>query len=151
MENMEIERKFIPLEIPYDLSELKSKLIEQGYLNTDPVVRVRRTDDKYTLTYKGSGMKERVEYNLPLNENAYNNLIKKVDGNIITKRRYLIPLENGLIGELDVFEGKFDGLIMLEVEFESTKQSDSFEVPGWFGKEVTYDKRYHNSNMSQEK
>lgn len=151
MENMEIERKFLPEEIPYDLTELKSKFIEQGYLNTEPVVRVRRTDDKYTLTYKGSGMKERVEYNLPLNESGYNNLIKKADGNIITKRRYLIPLENGLTGELDVFEGKFDGLIMLEVEFESVEQSDQFVVPKWFGKEVTYDKRYHNSNMSQEK
>lgn len=28
-------------------------LIEQAYLNTDPVLRIRRQDDEYYLTYKG--------------------------------------------------------------------------------------------------
>lgn len=149
MENMEIERKFLPTEIPYELEKLESHFIEQGYLNTEPVVRVRRTDNRFTLTYKSGGMFAREEYNLPLNESGYLNLVKKSDGNIITKRRYLIPLENGLTGELDVFEGALEGLVMLEVEFESTEQSDKFVVPEWFGKEVTFDRNYHNSNMSK--
>ena len=65
---MEIERKYLIDEIPFDLKDYSCKVIEQGYLNTDPVVRVRRSNDKYILTYKGSGLMVREEYNLPLNE-----------------------------------------------------------------------------------
>lgn len=68
---MEIERKYLIDEIPFDLKDYSCKVIEQGYLNTDPVVRVRRSNDKYILTYKGSGLMVREEYNLPLNEKAY--------------------------------------------------------------------------------
>ncbi len=39
---MEIERKYLIDEIPFDLKDYPCKVIEQGYLNTDPVVRVRR-------------------------------------------------------------------------------------------------------------
>ena len=41
----------------------------------------------------------------------------KADGNVITKTRYKIPLNQGLTLELDLFEGLFDGLVMGEVEF----------------------------------
>ena len=43
---MEIERKFTVKEVP-DLSKYDFHVMEQGYLNTDPVVRVRKEDDKY--------------------------------------------------------------------------------------------------------
>ena len=49
---MEIERKYLIDEIPFDLKDYPCKVIEQGYLNTDPVVRVRRSNDKHILTYK---------------------------------------------------------------------------------------------------
>ena len=49
---MEIERKYLIDEIPFDLKDYPCKVIEQGYLNTDPVVRVRRSNDKYILTTK---------------------------------------------------------------------------------------------------
>lgn len=93
---MEIERKYLIDEIPFDLKDYSCKVIEQGYLNTDPVVRVRRSNDKYILTYKGSGLMVREEYNLPLNEEAYRHLIQKADGIIISKKRYLIPLTGRL-------------------------------------------------------
>ena len=55
---MEIERKFTIRELP-DLSEYSFHVMEQGYLNTDPVVRVRKEDDTYYLTYKGKGLLSR--------------------------------------------------------------------------------------------
>ena len=81
-------------------------------LCTDPVVRIRRQDETYILTYKGKGMVAREEYNLPLNEHAYLHLKEKADGNVITKKRYLIPLPDNLTIELDVFEGAFQGMIL---------------------------------------
>lgn len=148
---MEIERKFIPKNLPEDLNQFKSHKIEQAYLNTAPVVRIRKQDDSYFLTYKGGGMMAREEYNLPLNRESYEHLLTKADGNIITKTRFLIPIHDGLTAELDIFEGKFAGMLLVEVEFESIKQAEVFVPPEWFGEDVTNDGRYHNSYLSRVK
>lgn len=76
---MEIERKFLIDKIPesIDLSGLKCRRIEQGYLCTEPVVRVRRDNDDCYLTYKSKGLMVREEYNLPLTRAAYDKLIKR--------------------------------------------------------------------------
>ena len=145
---MEIERKFTVKELP-DLSSYPYLILEQGYLSTEPVVRVRRENDTYYLTYKGKGMLSREEYNLPLTAEGYSHLLSKADGNIITKTRYEIPEANGLIIELDIFEGRFQGLILAEVEFKNIEQAMSYNPPEWFGKDVSNDTNYHNSTMSR--
>lgn len=146
---MEIEKKYLLKEVP-DLGNYECHRIEQAYLCTDPVVRVRREDETYYMTYKGRGMLAREEYNLPLNPQAYEHLSAKADGNVIRKTRYLIPLqENGLTAEVDVFEEPFAPLVMAEVEFVSEEQAEQFVPPEWFGEEVTFDRRYHNSYMSR--
>lgn len=142
---MEIERKFLIKELP-DLSKYEFLEIEQGYLSTNPVVRIRKKNDKYILTYKGSGLFAREEIEANLTKEAYEHLATKIDGYLITKKRYLIPLDPYTI-ELDVFEGHMEGLIMAEVEFPSVEEANSFTPPTWFGEDVTEDKRYHNSNM----
>ena len=144
---MEIERKFLIKNMPDNLEQYKYHDIEQAYLCTSPVVRIRKQDDEYYLTYKSKGMMAREEYNLPLGREGYEHLLPKADGNILTKRRYLIPLDDGHMVELDVFDGVKKGLIMAEVEFESEEAAKEFIPQEWFGEEVTYDSRYHNSNM----
>ena len=91
---MEIERKFLITQLPDDLDDYPFLTITQAYLCTNPVVRIRRQDDEYYLTYKGGGMMVREEYNLPLNKEAFAHLLAKADGNIISKKRYLIPISN---------------------------------------------------------
>ncbi|MBR6257800.1 MAG: CYTH domain-containing protein [Lachnospiraceae bacterium] len=146
---MEIERKFLISSLPDDLESYPFHLIEQGYLNTDPVVRVRRQDNEFYLTYKGKGFLAREEYNLPLNREAYEHLITKADGNIICKKRYLIPIKDSdLTIELDVFEGAFAPLILAEVEFTSIEEAESFTPPAWFKEDVTNDRHYSNSYLS---
>ena len=145
---MEIEKKYLIKSLPQALDTFAYHLIEQGYLCTNPVVRVRRQDDDYYLTYKGGGMMTREEYNLPLNKEAYEHLIVKADGNIITKKRYLIPLDDDLTCELDIIEGIFAGLIIAEVEFQSEADALAFTPPAWFGEDVTFDPHYHNSYLS---
>ena len=71
---------------------------------------------------------------------------------MISKTRYLIPLGiEDLVAEVDVFEPPFAPLIMAEVEFESEEQANTFVAPNWFGEDVTFDGRYHNSYMSRMK
>lgn len=148
---MEIERKFLVDAIPADLSSYNCRLIEQGYLSTDPVVRVRKDNNAYYLTYKGSGMMAREEYNLPLTPEAYKHLLAKADGNIIAKHRYEIPDGTGKTIELDIFDGVFSGIVLAEVEFESVEEAQSYTPPDWFSADVTNDCNYHNSNMSKKK
>ena len=117
-------------------------------MNTDPVIRIRKEDDNYYMTYKGRGMLAREEYNLPLNAESYDHLLPKCDGNVISKKRYLIPFGKYTI-ELDVFDAPFAPLIIAEVEFGTKEEAESFTPPAWFLEDVTYNKEYHNSNLSR--
>ncbi len=147
---MEIERKFTIKSLPENLSSYPCRLIEQAYLNTDPVIRVRREDDTFYLTYKGKGLLAREEYNLPLNEQAYYHLLEKADGVIISKKRYVIPIEDtSLCVELDIFEKPFAPLIIAEVEFPDKETAEAFVPLDWFSQDVTNDPAYHNSNLSR--
>ena len=196
---IEIEKKFTVKEIPFELEQYPYHEIEQGYLNVHPAIRVRREDDIYYMTYKGNvpirdkdyGPRERnenvrqatdvhdvsdnigqTEYNMPLDKESYENLARKADGNVIRKRRYLIPLnenafsadylkkdpstkkalESGNIKiELDVFKEPFDGRILAEVEFPSEEAARNYKPADWFYEDVTGDRRYSNSQMSTEK
>ena len=145
MENMEIERKFLVKKIPDNLDTYERMDMIKGYLNTAPVVRVRKENDDYVLTYKGSGLLSHSEYNLPLNKESFEHLLKKCDGIIISKSRYKIPIENNLTAELDIFKGDLDSLKLVEVEFGSVEEANNFIPPEWFGEDVTTDGRYHNS------
>lgn len=162
---MEIERKYLVHTLPENYQAYPSTHIEQAYLCTSPVIRIRKEDEHYYLTYKGKGLLAREEYNLPLTKEAYAHLLPKADGIILSKRRYRIPLTaasasadpagctapspgSGLTIELDIFEGEYDGLILAEVEFPSIEEAGQFTPPGWFGKDVTFSGEYQNSKLS---
>lgn len=148
---MEIERKYLIKALPENLDNYPYKEIEQGYLSTNPVVRIRRSNDKYILTYKGSGMMVREEYNLPLTKESFEHMKPKTDGIFIEKRRYLIPYNEKLTIELDIFGGELAPLVLAEVEFDSEEEANAFIPPEWFGEDVTFSTEYHNSTLSQRK
>ena len=83
---MEIERKYLVHTLPENIEQYPCRHLEQGYLNTSPVVRIRKDDHKYELTYKSSGLLARQEYNLPLDAASYEHLKSKVDGHLISKK-----------------------------------------------------------------
>lgn len=146
---MEIERKYLVSELPENIESYPCKHIEQGYLATEPVVRIRRSNDQYTLTYKGKGLMVREEYNLPLTAESFEHLKEKIDGILIQKRRYLIPYGEKYTIELDIFDGELAPLQLAEVEFETEEEANSFTPPEWFGEDVTFSTKYHNSTLSQ--
>ena len=145
---MEIERKFLVEHLPDNLEAFPKRHIEQAYLCCEPVVRVRRTDTRYTLTCKGSGLLAREEYELPLSEAAYLHLRAKADGAAIAKDRYALPLGPYTV-ELDVFFPPFAPLALAEVEFPTRQAAGTFQPPDWFGREVTWEPAYQNVNLSR--
>jgi CYTH domain-containing protein len=63
---------------------------------------------------------------------------------VLSKIRYEINFENHL-WEVDVFEGKLDGLIIAEIELKS--ENESFIIPPWIGTEVTNDSSFLNAKL----
>lgn len=148
---MEIERKFLIKKdnIPTNIEEYPHNELEQAYIITEPVLRIRKKNDSFILTYKGQGLMVREEVEFPLTKKAYEKLLKKAEGNIITKTRYKIPEKNELVIELDIFSGLFEGLYLAEVEFPDEESAFNYIPPEWFGKEVTNETTFHNSTLSQ--
>lgn len=150
---MEIERKFLINKkmLPEELDNYPHSKLEQAYIITDPVLRIRQKDTDYILTYKGPGFLKREEEEFPLSKEAYEKLLSKTEGNIITKTRYRIPEKEGLTIELDIFHDLFEGLYLAEVEFPDEETANAYIPPEWFGKEVTTESSFHNSTLSNMK
>ena len=72
---MEIERKYLINSIPDNLNIVESRLLEQGYLCTEPVVRIRRDNDDFILTYKSKGLMTREEYNMSLTKEVLSSIV----------------------------------------------------------------------------
>ena len=144
---MEIERKFLVNKCPM-LDKYSVIQITQAYVSIQPVIRIRKSNEDFFLTIKSSGAISREEYEIPITDKEFHTLLKKVEGTIITKKRYLIPLEDGLTAELDVFEGSLSPLTTVEVEFASLEEANHFIAPPWFGKDISLDARYKNNNLS---
>lgn len=145
---MEIERKFLVAALPDGLESFPRKEMEQTYISTSPTIRIRKSDNSFILTVKGSGSIAREEFELELTEDQYASLLKKAETPSVVKTRYLIPLEGSLTAELDIYHGKLDGLYTVEVEFSSLEEASSFIPPAWFGADVSEDKRYKNTALS---
>ncbi len=148
---MEIERKYLidKKNLPDNLESYPKHHIEQGYLCTAPVVRIRRDNDAYYLTYKSKGLMIREEYNLPLSAESYHHLRPKTDGKMIVKTRYMIPLNQDFTIELDIFHGEHEPLILAEIEFPDELSANTFTPPSWFGEDVTFSTRFQNSTLSK--
>ena len=143
----EIERKFLVrgngwrdhgAGVPY----------RQGYLSTvaERTVRVRLIRDKGWLTIKGitvGATRAEYEYEIPADE-AGEMLDVLCERPLIEKTRYRIE-HQGLIWEVDEFDGDNAGLIIAEVELEEENQT--VVLPDWIGEEVTDDPRYYNANL----
>lgn len=153
MKNVEIERKFLLKCIPDNLEAYPHHRIEQGYLCTEPVIRIRRMDEAYFLTYKSRSRNPSLlgheEFERPLTREAWQHLLPKIDGCLIAKTRYYLPLESDLVCELDHFDSPMKDLYLAEVEFESEEAAAAFIPPDWFGEDVSHDSRYHNAVMSR--
>jgi adenylate cyclase len=143
----EIERKFLVRDNTWRGQD-GGKRYRQGYLSTvkERTVRVRTTGDKGFITIKGISVgatRPEYEYEIPLAD-AIEMLDRLCERPLIEKTRYRVSNE-GLVWEIDEFEGDNRGLIVAEVEIRDETQS--ITLPGWIGREVTGDPRYFNANL----
>ena len=143
----EIERKFLVKGDGWRGQDA-GKRYRQGYLSTvkERTVRVRTAGDRGVITVKGISVgatRSEFEYEIPVAD-ANEMLDRLCERPLIEKTRYRIPGE-GVVWEVDEFDGENRGLIVAEVELQSEDQAVS--LPEWVGREVTEDPRYFNANL----
>ena len=147
---IEIERKYLVNSDDFKDSFSAKHEIAQGYLSSvaERTVRVRIKGEKGFITIKGIGNEtgaSRFEWEKEIPVDEAKELLKLCEKGVIEKTRYDVNYENHLI-EIDVFHGENDGLIIAEIELED--ETETVQKPNWLGEEVTNDKRYYNSYIS---
>ena len=146
----EIERKFLVKKLPDNLKQYPFEKIRQGYIYINPdgsEERLRSKGGRLYRTHKSGGFEIREEKEIEISKKEFEADWPKTANRVIEKTRYYIPFKNIKI-ELDIYIGKLDGLVVVEVEFDSEEQSRSFNPPDWFDMEVTNDANFKNKNLS---
>ena len=155
----EIERKWLVhgADVTWLEPHFRSERVVNVYVAVEgkTQLRVRRRDKPtgtaYTLTVKGKpsiaaapGL-ARAEIEFPITEEQFGALAAvSARPRTIVKDRRVIPLGDGLLVELD----DFDGMSMAEVEFPSPAAAAEFCPPVWFGPEVTDDPAFGNCELA---
>ena len=134
----EIERQFLIRDLPGDLEVHECVRIRQGYLSAteDREIRIRATNDQYTLTIKDGQGLARGETEIPLTRDQFNSLWPATGRQRIEKLRYEYPLPNHN-AQIDCYLGPLEGFNVLEVEFASLEESENFTPPAFCGEEMT--------------
>lgn len=155
---LEIERKFLLQQSPQQLAAagiitiLSERRIEQTYLAIDSneEIRVRKITDlstkqtSFTHTFKrGNGLvREEIEYEI--SETIYGQIMQAFDYIPLTKNRITAQFDNGLI-EIDIYDQI--QLTVLELEFSSLQEAESYKSPAWFGADISGEKKYSNKKV----
>lgn len=147
--DIELEKAWLVIEAPKDLNKMKRENITQAYLKdykdnsglNFKHARIRKVDSVHTLTLKffagdTTETGQLIEKTEVISKERYIELIKQATSKVV-KIRYSIPLEGGLIAQLDEYQNNLKGLMVVEVEFPSLNSEKNFKIPEWFGKEVT--------------
>jgi adenylate cyclase len=146
----EIERKFLVRKLPADLGNFRRSEISQGYLvsmDDGLQVRLRKSGEEYSLTYKRGLGNVREEREVELTADQFAALWPATEGKRLLKTRYEIPLGE-LVVEIDVYGGRHEGLVVAEVEFDDEEAAAKFQPSDWLGDDVTGDPRYSNQLLA---
>ena len=149
---LEIERKFLMDGFPTGLELLSEVEIEQGYISFDPEVRIRKARDlhtgkeEYRITMKGDGDLAREEVETDISGQFYYDAAKFLNGRVIQKdyKKYKFgpwKLEVALVDPGTDWEFYY-----AEIEFPTEQEAKDFVVPGYFGREITFQEEYKMKN-----
>lgn len=146
---IEIERKFLVTSDAWRDGAPAGLRMSQGYLSRQPgrTVRVRLAGDRAWLTIKGAAEGiSRAEFEYPIPPSDAAGMLALCELGVIDKTRYEVPFGDHL-WEVDVFHGENDGLIVAEVELGDACEKPL--LPAWVGLEVSEDRRYANSSLTE--
>ncbi|WP_411346221.1 CYTH domain-containing protein [Paenibacillus sp. WLX1005] len=149
----EIERKYLLTGYPDDLTIARTQEIDQTYLASteNESLRVRRLlsngEETFTMTHKaGSGI-SRDETEFQIGSELYEQLTSRLHVIPLKKTRHKVKWD-GHAYDLDIYHNTVQqGLITIEIEFDSEEQFHAYTAPDWFGEDVTGQSQYVNSQL----
>lgn len=161
--NKEIERKYALKYVPNNIRIKEIQNIEQAFIYKDEntIIRIRKIEINqninyvYTIKTKGDiqyddtyqiGQKYEIESNIK--EELYKKLLSNKISNKITKTRIVVPIENNLNVEIDIYYDYLQGFLTAEVEFQDEEEAKQFNKPDWIGEEIGY-KELSNRKLAQ--
>ena len=150
MDNVEIERKFLIDKFPDTLPLLESAEVWQGYISTEPVVRIRKkvmkSGESYRLCFKGAGGLVRTEVEMPLAAEKYAALLPLLGAPPVHKVFRVYALPGGERLECSLVDGQY---YYAEVEFSTVDAANAFSPPAFLGAEKTNDPAFTMSHYWQ--
>lgn len=162
----EIERKYAVKSLPKDLKIERAIDIEQAYIYKDEntSIRIRKVQETYpnnNITYiytvktKGDiqynnkyDIAKKYEIENKIKKEEYEKLKLRKISNIINKKRIVIPIQENLKVEIDIYKDYLEGLLTAEVEFANEEDAKNFKKPDWFGEELGY-KELSNRKLAE--
>ncbi|WP_322904118.1 CYTH domain-containing protein [Paenibacillus sp. SGZ-1009] len=149
----EIERKYLLSHLPDDLVITRTQEIDQTYLaSTDhESLRVRRLlsngAESFTMTHKAGRGIARDETEFQIGRELYEQLTERLHVIPLRKTRHKVQMD-GHSYDLDIYHNTVQqGLITIEIEFESEDEYYAYQAPAWFGEDVTEQGQYVNSQL----
>lgn len=156
MQNCEIERKFLIDGFPEHLPLLETATVWQGYISSDPVVRIRKKETAngvgYRLCFKSKGTLVRTEVELDLTAEKFDALTALLAVPLIRKDFRVYRLDDGRRLECSlVDDGAPTAFYYAEVEFSSEQEARAFVPPLFLGEEKTEDPAFTMSRYWERK
>ncbi len=140
---IELEKTYLAKYLPFGLNKFRFKEIIDIYIpksKNHPTLRIRKKGGNYEITKKEpvkDDASEQEEQTIKLTEEEFSGL-SGLKGRRTHKIRYYYGY-NGKTAEIDVFQGALKGLVIVDFEFESSKEKDSFEMPEFCLADVTHE------------
>ncbi|MBW2982132.1 hypothetical protein KY343_04595 [Candidatus Woesearchaeota archaeon] len=138
---IELEKTYLAKFIPSKLENKKEMIdiyIPDG-IDHAPI-RIRKNGNKFCITKKQPAKEDDcsvlIEQTIELSEAEFIELEKEIKGRRIEKIRYNFN-HNGNIAEVDVFQGKLKGLVLIDFEFKTEEEKEGFEMPDFCLADVT--------------
>lgn len=160
--NKEIERKFAMKYLPQNITIEQVTKIEQAFLYKDinTHIRIRKIQTKeainyiYTIktqgdiSYSKNQVSSKYEIESHITKEEYDKLLLRKISNKITKTRIVVPIQNNLKVEIDIYYDYLQGFLTAEVEFPNEEEAKQFEKPDWLGEEIGY-KELSNGKLAE--
>lgn len=141
---VELELTYVAKSLPDGFENLKNKEVFDIYIPSTvahPVLRIRKNGDAYEITKKqpidDGDRSEQLEQTIPLTAEEFAEL-SQLPGKRVRKIRYYLPWQ-GHMAELDVFQDDLKGLVLVDFEFKTVEEKQSFVMPDFCLADVTQD------------
>lgn len=143
MENeIEIEKTYLAKSLPENLAHCEGKELLDMYIpkgSAHAKLRIRKSGDSYTITKKRlvneGDASTQMEQNIQITEDEFN-AFSRMPANTVHKMRFLYPYK-GKTAEIDVFLDRLEGLVLVDIEFNSKEELEKCAMPDFCLVDVT--------------